>query len=272
MPKTRGDTKHEQFYHSQYPKMSPAKVSFGVSELFHDQSNPYPVRSSKAVRECLDHVASCMGERIHCNSRFTVSPGTLPTGTYGQEATFQCDPSQRNQEGYTIGNIIRQAKAVEDRQWGTEGGRDEIRETIARFVRENPKNQQQQQQPKIRGSGSSETTIERDRESLGRNDRGKKYNEGETHQHGQRKTGRVKNPGRVDYKRGESYPQYDYGTIAPSTAMGWLIHEAGYSPTSGMEREIPSNTTLPFASSSQIETDNPSTSPFLYKPSKDARS
>src|ERR1700730_5780135 len=129
-----------------------------------------------------------MGERIFCNSRFTVSPGTLPTGTYGQEATFQCDPTQRNEEGYTIGNIIRQAKTVEDRQWGTEGGRNEIRESIARFVRENPKNQQQQQ-PTIRGSGSSETTTERDRESLGRNNQGEKCNEGETHRHGQRKTG-----------------------------------------------------------------------------------
>src|SRR3984885_8335897 len=251
--------------------MSPAKVSFGVSEPFSNQSNPYPVRSSKAVRECLDHVASCMGERIHCNSRFTVSPGTLPTGTYGQEATFQCDPTQRNKEGYTIGSIIRQAKAVEDRQWGTEGGQNEIRENIARFVRENPRNKKQQQ-PTVGGSGSSETTIERDRDSLGRNDQGERYNEGETHRHGQRKTGRVKNPGRVDYKRGESYPQYDYGTIAPSAAMGWLIHEAGYSPTSRMEREIPSNTTLPFASSSQIETNPPSTSPFLYESPKDARS
>src|SRR3984885_2068605 len=207
MPKTRGDTKHEQFYHSQYPKMSPAKVSFGVSEPFCNQSNPYPIRSSKAVRECLNHVSSCMGERIRCNSRFTVSPTTLPTGAYGQEAIFQCDPNQRNQEGYTIGGIIRQAKAVEDRQWGTEEGRDEIRETIARFVQEHPR-VQQQQQPTVGGSGSSETTIGRDRESLGRKDQGEKYNEGETHRNSQRETGRVKNPGRVDYKRGESYPQY----------------------------------------------------------------
>src|SRR3984893_15111734 len=63
--------------------------------------------SSYLYRQRILTVASCMGERIRCNSRFTVSPTTLPTGAYGQEATFQCDPNQRNSEDYTIGGIIK---------------------------------------------------------------------------------------------------------------------------------------------------------------------
>src|ERR1700733_3045353 len=237
MPQTRGDNQHQYFYQPTSTEVSPTNVSFSVSELFRDQSNPHPIRSSKAVRECLNDVAFCMGERISTNSRFTVSPTTLPTGTYGQEANFRCDPHQRNKEGYTIGRIIKMAKEAEDRVWETAEGRNQIRKSLADLIRQNPidRHIHEQQSNTNTSSGPTETTTERDRNSLGRDEKRQRYDKGEIDRNDQRETGRIKNPGRIDYKRGESYPQYDYGTIAPSQAMGWLIHEASYSSTSGME-------------------------------------
>src|ERR1700733_2886664 len=107
MPTTRGDNQHQQYYQSTPPKMPSTNVSFGVSEPFCDQSNPSPIRASKAVREWIHDVVFCMGERVSTDSRFAVSPTTLPTGTYGQEALFQCDPNQRNVTGYTIRRIVK---------------------------------------------------------------------------------------------------------------------------------------------------------------------
>src|SRR5882724_5493851 len=98
MPPTRGDKKR-YLQHVQSlppPKMSPMTLSFGVLEPFCDQSNPDPIRASVAVCKCLDLIASCVGERIESNARFSVAPTTLPTGPYGQEARFVFDPSQRN--------------------------------------------------------------------------------------------------------------------------------------------------------------------------------
>src|SRR3984893_9256691 len=181
MPKTQGDERHQYFYQSTSTKMSPTNVSFSVSEPFRNQSNPHPIRSSKAVRECLNDVAFCMGERISTNSRFTVSPTTLPTGTYGQEANFQCDPHQRNKEGYTIGRIIKMAKEAEDRVWETAEGRSQIRKSLADLIRQNPIDRHiHEQQPIANTSyGSTETTTERDRSSSGRNEKGQRYDKGE---------------------------------------------------------------------------------------------
>src|SRR3984885_4344341 len=136
MPTTRGDSQHQQSYQNASPKVSSTNVSFGVSEPFRDQSNPDPIRASKAVRECLNNVAFCMGERVSTNSRFTVSPTTLPTRAYGQEALFQCNPIQRNATGYTVGRIIRAAKETEERTWNSEEGRNKIRESLAKFKSE----------------------------------------------------------------------------------------------------------------------------------------
>src|SRR3984885_11023276 len=161
MPTTRGNNQHQQYYQSTPPKVSSTNVSFGVSEPFRDQSNPDPIRSSKAVRECLNNVAFCMGERVSTNSRFTVSPTTLPTGAYGQEALFQCDPNQRNATGYTIGRIIKAAKETEERVWNSEEGRNKIRESLAKFASD--RHIHEHQQSTSTSSGSTEATVKRDR-------------------------------------------------------------------------------------------------------------
>ena len=112
--------------------MSQSHVSFSVLEPFRNGSDTDPIRSSAAVRECLDHVASSVGETIDANAIFSVAASALPTGSYGQEAVFTLDPTQRNASGYTIGSIIRAAKEVEDTIWNTEEGITRHRKAIAR--------------------------------------------------------------------------------------------------------------------------------------------
>src|SRR5882724_11060606 len=97
--------------------MSSANVTFRVLEPFRNQSNPDPIRASAAVRECLDLVASCVGERIESNTQFSVVPTTLPTGPYGQEALFTLDSSQRNASGHTVGDVIKVAAVMERTVW-----------------------------------------------------------------------------------------------------------------------------------------------------------
>src|SRR5882724_10018578 len=125
MPATRGEKRRrEQYLHTPpAPAMSQLHVSFSVSEPFCNQSDIDPISISTAVQECLDHVASSVGETIDANAIFSVAASALPTGTYGQEACFTLDPTQRNVSGYTIGSIIRAAKEVEDTIWNTEEGR-----------------------------------------------------------------------------------------------------------------------------------------------------
>jgi hypothetical protein len=249
MPTTRGDIKRQQHYQNTPTEMSPTDVSFSVSEPFQDQSNPDPIRSSKAVRECLNDVAFSMGERISSNSRFTVSPTALPTRTYGQEATLCTNPNQRNKDSYTVGAIIRAAKEVEDRVWNTEEGRAKNRESLSRTIRKH------QQKIGIEGSSSPGTTTPRDRDSPGGDDHGPGCNQEKTIS-----THRKQDGG----SQSRRLPQHsDYGTIAPSSAARWLIKEAGYS-THGLERTVPSNTTLPFTSSSEIP--DSSTSPIPSPP------
>src|SRR3984885_5936421 len=205
MPQTRGDNQHQYFYQPTSTEVSSTNVSFSVSEPFRNQSNPHPIRSTKAVRECLNDIAFCMGERISADSRFTVSPTTLPTGTYGQEASFRCNPNQRNKEGYTIGRIIKMAKEAEDRVWETAEGRNQIRKSLAELIRQNPIDRHIHEQQPIANtsSGSTETTTERDRSSLGRDEKRQRYDKGETDRNDQREIGGIKNPGGIDYKRGE---------------------------------------------------------------------
>src|SRR5882724_3838601 len=133
MPPTRGDKRRylQHLASPQPPKMSSANVSFGVSEPFRDQSNPSPIPTSAAVRECLDLVSSCMGERIQSNARFSVEATTLPTGSLGQEARFTFDPSQRNTSGHTVGNLITAAAVVERTVWTTEEGQIRHKKAIA---------------------------------------------------------------------------------------------------------------------------------------------
>src|SRR5882724_8490997 len=134
MPATRGEKKHrEKYLHSPpAPAMSQPHVSFSVSEPFRNESDTHPIRASAAVRECLDHVASSVGETINANAILSVAASALPTGVYGQEAVFTLDPTQRNASGYTIGSIIRSAKEVEDRIWNTEEGLLRHRKAIAK--------------------------------------------------------------------------------------------------------------------------------------------
>src|SRR5882724_3802189 len=134
MPATRGEKKRqEQYLHSPpAPAMSQSHVSFSVSELFRNQSDTHPIRASMAVHECLDHVSSSVGETSNANAIFSVAASALPTGTYGQEAVFTLDPTQRNASGYTIGSIIRSAKEVEDTIWNTEEGILRHRKAIAK--------------------------------------------------------------------------------------------------------------------------------------------
>jgi len=73
-----------------------------------------------------------VGETINANAIFSVAASALPTGTYGQEAVFTLDPTQRNASGYTIGSIIRSAKEVEDTIWNTEEGLLQHRKAIAK--------------------------------------------------------------------------------------------------------------------------------------------
>src|SRR3984885_1244875 len=174
MPTTRGDSQHQQNYQNASPKVSSTNVSFGVSEPFHDQSNPNPIRASKAVRECLNDVAFCMGERVSTDSRFTVSPTTLPTGMYGQEARFQCDPNQRNATGYTIGRIIRAAKETEERIWNSEEGRNQIRKSLAKLTAD--RHIHEHQRTTSTSSGSTEATTSGDRSGHGGNDYKQKSN------------------------------------------------------------------------------------------------
>jgi len=134
MPATRGEKKRrEQYLHSPpAPAMSQSHVSFSVLEPFRNQSDTNPISSSAAVRECLDHVASSVGETINANAIFSVAASALPTGAYGQEACFTLNPTQRNTSGYTIGSIIRAAKEVEGTIWNTEEGRLRHKESITR--------------------------------------------------------------------------------------------------------------------------------------------
>src|SRR5882724_3251517 len=134
MPATRGEKKRrEQYLHlPPAPAMSQSHVSFSVSEPFRNGADNDPIRASAAVRECLDHVSSSVGETINANAIFSVVASALPTGLYGQEACFTLDPTQRNASGYTIGSIIRAAKEVEDTVWGTEEGRLRYKEAITR--------------------------------------------------------------------------------------------------------------------------------------------
>src|SRR5882724_12454334 len=134
MPATRGEKKRrEQYLHSPpAPAMSQSHVSFSVSEPFRNGSDTNPIRASAAVRECLDHVSSSVGETINANAVFSVAASALPTRAYGQEACFTLDPTQRNASGYTIGSIIRAAKEVEDTIWHAEEGRLRYKEAITR--------------------------------------------------------------------------------------------------------------------------------------------
>src|SRR5882724_2563016 len=138
MPPTRGDQKRyiQHLTSPEPPKMSPANVSFAVSEPFRDQSNPSPIPASAAVRECLDLVASSMGERIQSNSRFSVAATTLPTGSLGQEAQFTFDPSQRNSSGHTVRNLITAAAVVERTVWTTEKGQIRHKKAITNARRQ----------------------------------------------------------------------------------------------------------------------------------------
>src|SRR5882724_2526137 len=134
MPATRGEKRRqEQYLHSPpAPAMSQSHVSFSVSEPFRNQSDTSPIRASAAVRECLDHISSSVGETINANTIFSVAASALPTGTYSQEACFTLDPTQRNASGYTIGSIIRAAKEVEGTIWNTEEGQLRHKEAITR--------------------------------------------------------------------------------------------------------------------------------------------
>src|SRR5882724_9610221 len=167
MPPTRGDQKRyiQHLTSPQPPKMSSANVSFGVSEPFRDQSDPSPIPASAAVRECLDLVASCMGERIESNSRFSVAATTLPTGSLGQEAQYTFDPSQRNTSGHTIGNLVTAAAVVERTVWRTEEGQIRHKKAIANARR---------LQQYIRGEniGIEEGSIEASRETTRRDQKG----------------------------------------------------------------------------------------------------
>jgi hypothetical protein len=185
-----------------------------------------------------------MGERVSTNSRFTVSPTTLPTGTYGQEARFQCDPNQRNTSGYTIGRIIRAAKESEERIWNSEEGRDKIRESLAKFASD----RHIHEQPASTSSGSTETTAERNRRSTKGDDHGQECDKRKTPPIHRRENG-------GNHSRRLSQHS-DYRTIAPSAAAKWLREKAGYT-TNGLERTIPSNTTSSFTTS---EITDPSTS------------
>jgi hypothetical protein len=247
MPTTRGDSQHQQYYQNTSPKVSSANVYFGVSEPFCNQSNPDPIRSSKAVRECLNDVAFCMGERVSTDSRFTVSPTTLPTGAYGQEARFQCDPNQRNASGYTIGRIIRAAKETEERIWNSEEGRNQIRKSLAKFASD----KHIHEQSTSTSSGLTEATIGRDPRSTGGDDHGQECDKRKTPPIHRRKNG-------GNHSRRLSQHS-DYGTIAPSRAAKWFRKEAGHT-TNGLERTIPSNTTSSFTTS---EITDPSTSSIL---------
>jgi len=139
MPPTRGE-KRRYLQHLQTPpppKMSQSNVSFGVSEPYGDQSNPRPIKASAAVRECLNLVASCVGETIRSNARFSVATETLPTGPYGQEALFTLDTSQRNASGHTVGDVVRAAKIVENTIWDTEEGRLRFKKGLTRVMHAN---------------------------------------------------------------------------------------------------------------------------------------
>src|SRR5882724_558198 len=213
MPATRGEKKRrEQYLHSPpAPAMSQSHVSFSVSEPFRNGADTDPIRASAAVRECLDHVSSSVGETINANAVFSVAASALPTGVYGQEAVFTLDPTQRNASGYTVGSIIRAAKEVEETIWNTEEGRLRHRKSIAKVkATYKPKSERD-------SSGPAAGTAQRDSRSPRGAGNQQKLDEtetpstshGESSQDGSRRT-------------------FDRGTIAPSTMAGWLIREAGY--------------------------------------------
>jgi hypothetical protein len=116
--------------------MSSKAIYVGVSQPFRDASNPEPIRRSEAIRECLNNVRECVGEKTPFNARLDISPTAMATGGYGQEAIFAFDPSQRNEAGHTVSVYARHAEEIEDGIWGTEEGRalnqERIHRTIAR--------------------------------------------------------------------------------------------------------------------------------------------
>ena len=118
MPETRRTGKLQALGQQQEPpEMSPAYVTFGVSEPFRDHSNPSPIRRAKSTHECFDNVQRSLGETIQGNTRFTIAPTAMATGGYGLEAIFVYDPSQRNQADSTISDLHRAVAEVERAIW-----------------------------------------------------------------------------------------------------------------------------------------------------------
>jgi hypothetical protein len=215
--------------------MSQSTFSFGVSEPFRNQSNPSPIRASASVRQCLDHIASSMGETIHSNAVFGVSSTTLPTGAYGQEARFTFDPSQRNTSGYSIGSLIRAAREVEDRVWDTEEGRLQFRRGLTRVMHAN--------QRTVR-SRSLEITREENEGNTGSSPGSNPEPETDDGEHPTNNEPEASGNTSQDGNR-QAFDQE--GTITPSIMAGWL-RNAGYP----LEPEIPQNSAPTIASSSAL--------------------